>query len=303
MPGRIAEGQSSWFLLRRDFVLVMAGACVAACDLSEVTQAGPSANAQQEVATVERRVGGRIGVFAAARGGGASVEYRADERFALCSTFKWVLAAQVLARVQRGELRLDQRVPLTRADLIDNSPVALAHAAEGSLALEELLRAAIVVSDNTAGNLLLRLVGGPSSFTEFVRSLGDGTTRLDRFEPFLNANEGDSRDTTSPRAMVRLLDTLLFGDALTTENSARLLAWLRASETGKGRIRAGLPVSWSVGDKTGTGERGACNDVAVARPPGRPSMLLAVYLSDSQAAVPEREAAIAEVARLATRRL
>jgi beta-lactamase class A len=289
---------------RRRFVLATASACASACGLFDVPTTGPSANVQQEIARVESRVGGRMGVYVAAVGEASAVEYRADERFALCSTFKWVLVAQLLSRVDRGELRLDQRIALTQADLLEHAPVTQAHVAEGSMTLEALSRAAIVQSDNTAGNLLLKLAGGPSGFTAFVRSLGDSTTRLDRFEPELNRNEAaDARDTTSPRAMVGLLHTLLFGDALTGASGARLLGWLEACETGKTRIRAAFPPSWVIGDKTGTGEHGACNDVAIARPPRRASILMAIYTSEGQAPLADKEAAIVEVARIATRTL
>ena len=291
-------------LIRRRFVLGAASACVTACDLFDVPKSGPSSNVQQEIAGVEQRVGGRMGVYAVELGGSAAVEYRADERFALCSTFKWVLVAQVLSRVDRGELRLDQRLALTPADLLEYAPIARAHAAEGSMTIEALSRAAIVQSDNTAGNLLLKLVGGPSEFTAYVRSLGDSVTRLDRFEPELNQNApGDVRDTTTPRAMAGLLHTVVFGDALTRPSREHLLEWLVACETGKARIRAAFPPSWAIGDKTGTGERGACNDVAIARPPGAGSRLIAIYSSEGNAALPEKEAAIAEAARVATRRL
>ncbi len=291
-------------LPRRSFMLVTASACTSACGLFDVPTSGPSANVQQEIARVEGRIGGRMGVYAAAFGESSAVEYRADERFALCSTFKWVLVAQVLAHVDRGALRLDQRLPLAQADLLEYAPVTRAHVAEGSMTIEALSRAAIVQSDNTAGNLLLKLVGGPGGFTDFVRSLGDSTTRLDRFEPALNSNEqGDARDTTSPRAMVGLLHALLFGDALTAASGARLLGWMDACETGKARIRAAFPPSWVVGDKTGTGEHGACNDVAIARPPRRASILMAIYTSGGPAPLADKEAAIAEAARVATRRL
>jgi beta-lactamase class A len=287
---------------RRGFILVTGSVCTAACGLFDVPTTGPSANVQQEIARVEGRIGGRLGVYAAAFGEPSAAEYRADERFALCSTFKWALVAQVLAEVDRGALRLGQRLPLTQADLLEYAPVTREHVGEGSMTLEALSQAAIVQSDNTAGNLLLKLVGGPRGFTDFVRSLGDSTTRLDRFEPALNANDaGDARDTTTPRAMVGLLHALLFGDALTEASGARLLGWMDACQTGKARIRAAFPPSWVIGDKTGTGEHGACHDVAVARPPRRASILMAIYTSGGQAPLADKEAAIAQAARIATR--
>jgi beta-lactamase class A len=238
----------------------------------------------RELADLETYVGGRLGVFALDTGSGRTLAHRADERFAMCSTFKWVLAAAVLARVDRGELALDQRIAYGKADLLGHSPVTEEHVAEGALSVEVLARAAVTVSDNGAANLLLGQVGGaggPAGLTAFVRQAGDGVTRLDRNEPALNSNEpGDPRDTTSPRAMVGLLKAILCGDVLKPASRERLLAWMKACETGKDRLRAGFPGDWVVGDKTGTGENMAVNDLAIAVPPGRAPILVAVYTSE-----------------------
>src|SRR5262249_5430218 len=161
------------------------------------------------------------------------------------------------------------RVSYRETDLLEHAPETRAHVGEGAMSVDALARAAVVVSDNTAANLLLARVDGPAGFTRFGRSLGDAVTRLDRTEPALNANvPGAPRDTTSPRAMVGLMRALLCGEALSPSSRARLLGWLRACETGKERLRAGLPAEWVVGDKTGTGAAGALNDVAIATPPG-----------------------------------
>ncbi|MBX3225274.1 MAG: class A beta-lactamase [Labilithrix sp.] len=253
---------------------------------------------------IEARVGGRVGVFALDTGSGRTLAHRADERFAMCSTFKWVLAAAVLARVDLAELALDERVPYREADLLDHSPVTRAHVAEGSMTVDALARAAVTVSDNAAANLLLAKVGGPSGLTQFVRAQGDSVTRLDRTEPGLSANEpGDPRDTTSPRAMVGLMRRVLLGEALSPVGRERLLGWLRACETGKERLRAGLPTEWIVGDKTGTGARGAVNDVAVVWPPDRAPILVASYLSDGSAELSALAAAHADIGTLIAREL
>ncbi len=216
----------------------------------------------------------------------------------MCSTFKWVLAAAVLAGVDRGVQALDAPVAYGADDLLAYAPVTRAHLAAGSMTVEALAQAAVTVSDNTAANLLLARIGGPQGLTAFVRSLDDPETRLDRNEPTLNSNEpGDPRDTTTPRAMVGLLRRVLCGDALLPASRARLLGWLRGSETGRERLRAGLPPAWIVGDKTGTGLRGAANDVAIATPPGCAPILIAAYLSDSDARLPALHAAHAEIAR------
>lgn len=166
------------------------------------------------------------------------------------------------------------------------------------MSLSALCAAAIAQSDNTAGNLLLKQIGGPEGLTEFARSLGDEVTRLDRWEPDLNtAFEGDERDTTSPNAMLGDVQRLLFGDVLTPQSRELLASWMVATTTGAERIRAGLPSTWRVGDKTGTGQNGAANDVAVLWPPGRAPLLVAAYYAESKGAEAARNAVLAEVGR------
>jgi len=222
----------------------------------------------------------------------------------MCSTFKWVLAAAVLRHVQSRTLSLQQRLSYGEADLLEYAPVTREHAAEGFMTVKALTEAAVAVSDNTAANLLLREIGGPIGLTQFIKANGDSVTRLDRNEPLLNANEpGDVRDTTSPRAMVGLMRHLLCGQTLSEEHRALLIGWMRASETGKRRLRAGFPADWSVGDKTGSGLRNAVNDVAIALPPGRAPILVAAYMSGGTAAMDASQAAHARVASLVAREL
>lgn len=266
----------------------------------------PTAGERQAPAfqTIEARVGGRLGVTATDVGTGLTLRHRPAERFPMCSTFKWVLAAAVLARVEAGEDRLDRAVAYGPSDLLNYAPVTTAHVSEGRLSVEALCAAAVQVSDNTAANLLLPLVGGPEGLTRWIRSLGDPVTRLDRVEPDLNEVEpGDARDTTTPDAMVGLLQTVLLGDVLTPAGRERLTGWLITSTTGTTKLRAGLPEPWRVGDKTGMGARGATNDVAIAWPPTGGPILIAAYLRDSDAPVDARNGALAEVGREVARRL
>lgn len=287
LRGLMADPLSA--ITRRDVLLCLTSATVAACarDASPPapTAAGSSSGvaATRELAAIEAAVGGRVGVFALDTGSGRSIAQRADERFAMCSTFKWVVAAAVLERVDRGEDSLDGTVAFGKADLLEHAPVATEHVAEGALPVETLARAALTVSDNTAANLLLARVGGPTGLTAFVRRTGDAVTRLDRPELILNSNEpGDPRDTTSPRAMVGLLKGVLCGQVLKPASRDRLFDWMKACETGKKRLRAGLPGDWVVGDRTGTGENNAVNDVAIAVPPGRAPILVAVFMSEGR---------------------
>jgi beta-lactamase class A len=257
-------------------------------------------DAESPFAALEAELGGgRLGVAARDAATGLELEWRADERFAMASTFKWTLAAAILARVEAGELGLADPVPFTEADLLEYAPVTTARVGEGALSIEELCAASVVVSDNTAANLLLARCGGPAGLTAFLRGRGDAVTRLDRNEPSLNENlQGDPRDTTTPAAMLATMERLLLGDALGPDSRERLIGWMVESTTGLDRLRAGLPPDWRVGDKTGTGANGAVNDLALAWPPGRPPILIACFMSEGSAPSATRIALHAEVGRI-----
>ena len=247
---------------------------------------------------LEASVSGRLGVAVLDTGTGDLSGHRLDERFPMCSTFKTLAAALVLARVDAGHERLDRRVVVARGDLLEWAPVTSRHVGGAGMTVGELCEAAITVSDNTAANLLLASAGGPAAVTEFARRLGDPATRLDRNEPALNeAAPGDPRDTSTPRAMAQTLRKLLLDDGLSAASRARLVAWMTANTTGAKRLRAGLPAGWRVADKTGTGRLGTTNDIGVLWPPGRPPLVVVAYLTECKAAADAREAALAGVGR------
>jgi beta-lactamase class A len=258
------------------------------------------ADVATDLAALEAKHGGRIGVAALETGSGKQLGHREDERFAMCSTFKLLLAAAVLARVDAGKESLGRRMPYSEADLLSYAPITRKHVAEGAMTIGDLCAAAIQYSDNTAANLLFSIVGGPEGLTRWLRALGDETTRLDRIEPGLNTNlPNDPRDTTTPAAMVSTMRKLLAGNALAADSRAQLARWLIGNTTGGARLRAGFDPAWMVGDKTGTGERGAANDVAVVwTKNGFAPWLVAVFYSAPDATPAERDAVIAEAGRL-----
>ncbi len=257
--------------------------------------ADASAEVSTRLAELERRFDARLGVYAVHTGTGRDLAHRADERFALCSTFKVLAAGAILDRYPLEHL--DGRVRYREGDLVVNSPITQQHVADG-MTIGELCDAAIRYSDNTAGNLLLDDIGGPGAVTDFARSLGDGVTRLDRREPDLNsAVPGDERDTTTPRAIAGDYRQLVLGDRLDPAARDRLTGWLVGNTTGGARIRAGLPPGWRVGDKTGAGDYGVVNDVAVAWPPGGAPIVLAVL---SSRAAPDATGDNALIAQAAT---
>jgi beta-lactamase class A len=256
-------------------------------------------DAATRMAAIETRIGGRIGAFALDTASNKHLDYRAEERFPMCSTFKFLAAAAVLKRVDEKKEKLERFVPYGAKEILEYAPVTKEHLKDGGMTLGALCEAAIEQSDNTAGNLLLKTIGGPTDLTNFVRTLGDRVTRLDRIEPDLNsAIPGDERDTTTPAAICSDMQRLLLGDALSEESRRQLEDWLQRNETGGSMIRAGVPKTWSVGDKTGRGANGATNDVAIVRPPGRAPILLAIYCVGSTAAANDRAAAIAEMTKL-----
>jgi beta-lactamase class A len=245
--------------------------------------------------------GGRLGVTLLDTGTGRRVGHRMDERFPMCSTFKVLASGAVLQGIDAGKENLSRRIYFSETDLVAHSPETQKHVGPHGMTVAELCKAAITLSDNTAGNLLLASIGGPQGLTAFVRGLGDDMTRLDRAETALNeALPDDPRDTTTPNAMASDLRALVLDGMLSAESRAQLADWLAANTTGGKRLRAGLPAAWRVGDKTGSGERGTANDVAVIRPPDRAPFILTAYLTGAAAPADRQNAVIAAVGRAVT---
>lgn len=270
-----------------------------ACVTSPREPTGDSVILAKAVTAIERRSGGRLGVAVTDARGALLFGHRADERFAMCSTFKLLLAGQVLARAADG-VSLRTPLPFTRADLVTYSPGTekrLGADGRGEQRLGFAAKDAVVLSDNSAANLILAHIGGPAAFTAEIHRRGDQVTRLDRNEPTLNENApGDVRDTTSPAAMAKSAAGYVYGDWLTAGHRDTLRGWLIESETGLGRIRGGLPQGWVAGDKTGTCGT-AYNDVAFVEEPGGAKYMIAVYLDRPAVKGDGASAVIADVAR------
>ncbi len=233
--------------------------------------------ANARFSALEHKYRSRLGVYAVATGSGASVAYRADERFAFCSTFKAPAAAAVLHRHPLSYL--DKSIAITKSDVDSISPITERHIGS-DMTIRELCDAAVRYSDGTAGNLLMRDIGGPAALTAYLRGLGDTVSRMDQYEPGLNRDAPDDpRDTTTPRAIAADYRQLVLGDALPEDKRAILTAWLKNSTTGAQDVRAGVPKGWTVADKTGHGDYGRANDIAVVWPPGGAPLVVAI-LSD-----------------------
>jgi beta-lactamase class A len=265
-----------------------------------------AARADRELKAIQKRIGGRLGVHALDSQSGQRFGIDERSRYAMASTFKLPLAAALLWQVDRGAFKLERTLPITRENQLPYSPAVDAALAAGAttMTLRELCVAIITVSDNAAANILLTGIGGPQALTTFMRNIGDEVTRMDRTELTLNTNmPGDPRDTTTPRAMVDSLLRIFTQDVLSLPSRALLIDWLTASKTGLERVHAGIPKSWLVGDKTGTGENGAVNDLVVAFPPERRPVFVAVYMSGSQLPLAQLNAAHAQIGALVAEQL
>ncbi|PPU09162.1 class A beta-lactamase [Xanthomonas arboricola] len=248
-------------------------------------------------AQIERGSGGRLGISLLDSATGKRIGQREDERFPMCSTFKFVLAAAVFQRVDQGRLTLAQQVKIRAADMVSHAPVTERHVG-GSLSVAELCRATMIYSDNPAANLLFPLVGEPAGLTAFLRGIGDAHTRSDRHEPEMNRYvEGDPRDTTTPAAMAATLRTLLLGNALQPASRKQLTDWMIDNRTGDACLRAGLPRGWKIGDKTGNNGTDTRNDIAIIWPPaGKAPLLLTAYLNGASVDSDARDATLKAVA-------
>lgn len=255
---------------------------------------------EKRLKELEARSGGRLGVAILNTATGQMVGSRLDERFALCSTFKSLAVAFVLARVDRGEERLDRRITFTEGDLVIPFKATKPHVGPEGMTIEALCEAAITVSDSTAANLLLASFGGPPALTAYLLSLGDPVTRLDHRELDLNiVKPGEIHDTTSPRAMAGTLRRLLVGDALSATSRAKLTNWMvEARDAATQRLRVGLPEGWRIANKPGTWEKISTNDVGVIWPPHRDPIVVAAYLGEAPGSTTIQEGVLADVARI-----
>lgn len=279
-----------------------AGMALAGCTSTRSRQAADHVLDTRELAALEARNGGRLGLHMLDTATGFEAGWRSQERFAMCSTFKTLLVAHVLNEAQNGQLDLARNYVYQSADLVDWSPITEKHAGQG-MSLQQLCEAAITVSDNTAANLLLNVSGGPAGLTGWMTELGDNVTRLDRNEPTLNtAIAGDERDTTTPAAMLRTLQKLLLGKVLPDTGRTMLQQWLLASRTGDKRLRAGMPASWKMGGKTGSGDNGTANDTLLIWPtPDAAPLLVTAFFTRNTLQPVERDAVLAKAGEVVSR--
>ncbi|MBC6455466.1 MAG: class A beta-lactamase [Hormoscilla sp. SP5CHS1] len=257
-----------------------------------------------------------------------------DRPFPMMSTVKTLVSMQALDLVSQGELTLETQIAITDEDLSVMSPVNLTFPqAPTTTKLYNLIWTAIVDSDNTTPNTMMRVMGGPEGVEAWVReqrvegisvarNLNDlfmDAYELDSFDEvieFLNERDqepggaqgffirpldtpfwDDMRDTTTPDAMAQLLSQFMAGEVLDAERTEVLIDIMEQTRTGKARLQGMLPPGTVVGHKTGTGHD-SINDAGWIRLPDGRVLVIAVY-NRNKASFDTKEQVIAQIARAA----
>lgn len=250
-----------------------------------------AADLDQTVEALEQRLDARIGVAVHDTGTGKVWGHREDERFLMNSTVKVPLCAAVLSR---SDIDLTEELPVRADDILEYAPVTEQHVG-GTMTVADLCFATIDQSDNTAANLLFGRLGGPESLTAFLRSIGDDVTRSDRIEPDLNIwAAGDPRDTTTPTAMVRTLEAMLTGNALTVAAREQLADWMRPGEVTGALMRPSVPDNWDMADKSGGGSN-TRNLIAMLTPPNGAPIFVSLFISEAEVDFATRNWALVEL--------
>lgn len=256
-----------------------------------------TASIQKQLAELEASYGGQIGVAAINTANNECIQYRAEQRFPVQSTFKAMAAAAILKQSMTDKQLLQQKLKYNKKDLLFWSPITEKHLADG-MTIAGLCAAAVEYSDNAAANLLVKKLGGPQAVTAYARSIGNKAFRLDGWEPNLNSNPHDIYDTSTPAATVNSLQKLVLGNALATSQREQFVSWMKGNAVGDKRIRAGVPKGWIVADKTGSGDYGIANDIGVIWPPKGAPIIVAIYFAKDKKDAPRQEEVIASATHL-----
>ena len=276
---------------------------------------------------------GTLGVMVLDLESGRSWQVNAGRTYPMMSVFKAPLAAAVLSRVENGQLSLDQKITVTRADLRPGASLIAKHFKGDSMTftVRQLLLYAVSKSDNTAADKLLALVGGGQTVTTFLTAhgvegmrvdigegkvahvfsgLGDVKTapagettaaRKNRLERGYHAFLADPRNTSTPGAAVAFLRKLWRGQLLDPKSTGFLLDLMYGQVVPK-RLAAGLPAGVRFAHKSGTsmtigGKTAAFNDIGIATWPGGKSIIIAAFLTASNASKAVRDAIFDDIAR------
>ncbi len=251
----------------------------------------------KEFTQLENTFNGKLGIYAVNTENNMTFQNRANEYFPFQSTVKVVIVADILKKSMTDSHLLQEKIYYPHQKLYYWSPITEKHVAEG-ITVEELCKAAIMYSDNTAANLLIAKLGGPQAVTDFAHAIGNKIFQLNHIETLLNSVGGVQDDSSTPKEMALTLQKLTLGSVLAAPQRNLLVTWMKGNTTGDKRIRAGVPKGWIVADKTGSGDYGVTNDIAVIWPAHCAPLVITIYYVSGKQDAPKQEAALASAARL-----
>ncbi|MGI9280766.1 MAG: class A beta-lactamase [Endozoicomonas sp.] len=253
---------------------------------------------EEKVIALEKRLDARIGVSIYEVSTKKGWSYKGNQRFPLMSTFKTLACAKLMNDADNNKLSLNSATTVTKEMLVTYSPVTAKQVGK-NISLEKACEATMLTSDNTAANIVLEHIGGPSELTNFLRSTGDSVSRLDRIETKLNEGKpGDLRDTTTPEAIVQTLNQLVFGNVLSEPSKNQLKQWMIENQVADGLLRSVLPDGWSIADRTGAGGYGSRGIAAIVWPEYKPPFIVSIYITETDSSFDARNSAIAEIGEL-----
>ncbi|WED61921.1 CARB family carbenicillin-hydrolyzing class A beta-lactamase [Vibrio alginolyticus] len=252
----------------------------------------------EDISLLEQQTSSRIGVSVWDTQADERWDYRGDERFPLMSTFKTLACAKMLSDMDSGKLSKNATAKVDERSIVVWSPVMDKLAGQNTR-IEHACEAAMLMSDNTAANLVLNEIGGPKAVTMFLRTIGDKATRLDRIEPRLNeATPGDSRDTTTPNAILNTLRTLIEGETLSYESRVQLKIWMQDNKVSDSLMRSVLPTGWSIADRSGAGGHGSRGINAIIWKENHRPVYISIYVTETELSVQARDQLVAQISQL-----
>ncbi|MBS9920589.1 CARB family carbenicillin-hydrolyzing class A beta-lactamase [Vibrio alginolyticus] len=252
----------------------------------------------EDISLLEQQTSSRIGVSVWDTQADERWDYRGDERFPLMSTFKTLACAKMLSDMDSGKLSKNATAKVDERSIVVWSPVMDKLAGQNTR-IEHACEAAMLMSDNTAANLVLNEIGGPKAVTMFLRTIGDKATRLDRIEPRLNeATPGDSRDTTTPNAILNTLRTLVEGETLSYESRVQLKIWMQDNKVSDSLMRSVLPTGWSIADRSGAGGHGSRGINAIIWKENHRPVYISIYVTETELSLQTRDQLVAQISQL-----
>jgi beta-lactamase class A len=189
---------------------------------------------------------------------------------------------------------LQKKVLVRSADLIFWHPISGKYVNQQA-SLQILAEGAISYSDNPAINIIIRQLGGLSAINQFAHNTGNASFNLKHYETDLNSDPNQDADTSTPQDMGLSVKKIVLGDVLNSQNKALLLNWMKNNTTGYQRIRAGVPLGWSVADKTGSGSYGIANDIGMTWSPACKPIILSIFTISSAKNAKPNDRAIADI--------